>query len=68
MSDQQKNDFMGYEGEAYATLQDAKRNAQKAQQSAVEPVVHKPSIPQRIKNVYNNIKNYISRFLGKKGS
>lgn len=68
MSDQQKNDFMGYEGEAYATLQDAKRNAQKAQQSVVEPAAPKPTISQRIKNVYNNIKNYISRFLGKKGS
>ena len=68
MSDQQKNDFMGYEGEAYATLQDAKRNAQKAQQSVVEPAAPKPTISQRIKSVYSNIKNYISRFLGKKGS
>lgn len=68
MSDQQKNDFMGYEGEAYATLQDAKRNAQKAQQTVVEPATPKPTISQRIKSVYSNIKNYISRFLGKKGS
>lgn len=66
MSEQQKFDFMGYEGEAYATLQDAKRTAQKVQQQASEPITPKPSIPQRIKGVYNNIRNYISKFLGKK--
>jgi hypothetical protein len=68
MTDQQKFDFMGYEGEAYATLQDAKRNAQKVQQQASEPIKQTPSIPQRIKGVYNNIRNYISKFLGKKDS
>lgn len=68
MTEQQKLDFMGYEGEAYAALQDAKRNAQKVQKTVAQAPVNKPSIPQRIKSVYSNIKNYISRFLGKKGS
>jgi len=78
MTDQQKNKFMGYEGEAYATLQRAKREATKqkvqVQQQATEqkPSVQqqateqKPSITQRIAGVYSNIKNYLSRFLGKK--
>jgi hypothetical protein len=68
MTDQEKNNIMGYEGEAYAALQDARRNAQKVQQKASEPVKHTPSIPQRIKGVYNNIRKYISGFLGKKDS
>ena len=57
LSDQEKNNIMGYEGEAYAALQDARRNAQRAQQKASEPVKYTPSIPQRIKSVYNNVKN-----------
>jgi hypothetical protein len=67
MSEQQKLDFMGYEGEAYAALQRAKSEAVKqkvqVQQQAPE---QKPSITKRIAGVYNNIKNYLSRFLGKK--
>jgi len=67
MSEQQKLDFMGYEGEAYAALQRAKNEAvkQQAQQQTQAPI-KKPSIPQRISGVYQNIKNYLSRFLGKK--
>lgn len=67
MTEQQKLDFMGYEGEAYAALQRAKSEAVKqnvqVQQQAPE---QKPSITKRIAGVYNNIKNYLSRFLGKK--
>jgi hypothetical protein len=67
MTDQEINNIMGYEGEAYAALQRAKSEAVKqkvqVQQQAPE---QKPSITKRIAGVYNNIKNYLSRFLGKK--
>lgn len=65
MSDQEKFKYMGYQGEAYAALQRAKKEIikKKTQAQTQSP---KPTIPQRISAVYQNIKNYISRFLGKK--
>jgi hypothetical protein len=62
MSSEQKEDFMGYEGEAYAMKQLARRTTQiQKAQSKPEPI-----IKTRISNVYNTVKNNISRFLGKK--
>ena len=66
MTEQQKLDFMGYEGEAYAALQRAKSEATKQKMEVQQAPPPKPSIPQRISSVYQNIKNYLSRFLGKK--
>jgi hypothetical protein len=61
MSAQQKLDFMGYEGETLAMMQKTK---QVNQQAPVEP--YKPSIPNRIANVYQKIKNYAANFRKKK--
>lgn len=73
MTEQQKLDFMGYEGEAYAAIQQAKQNALKAKPVPAptapqqKPVVNnKPPITQRIANVYNNVKNYITQFFKNK--
>lgn len=69
MSEQQKSDFMGYEGQAYAALQSARREAIKQKVNVQQPVQQpeqKPTISKRVAAVYNNIKNYLSRFLGKK--
>lgn len=71
MSEQQKLDFMGYEGEAYAALQMAKRNAQKTknnQNPETKPDVPKVPITKRVAQIYKNVKNYMMRFLGKKDS
>jgi hypothetical protein len=59
MSAQQKLDFMGYEGEAYAALQSAKQQAQ--QQEPNTPVV-----PHRITRIYNRVKDFINSFRKKK--
>lgn len=66
MTEEAKQDFMGYEGEAYAALQRAKNEATKQKMEVQQAPQPKPSIPQRIASVYQNIKNYLSRFLGKK--
>ena len=69
MSEQRKLDFMGYEGEAYAATQMARRQPQ---QPAVQPQA--PQQPQqagkvpmtkRIATVYQNIKNYMGNFMSK---
>jgi len=64
MSEQQKLDFMGYEGEAYASQQLARRQQrQKTTQQVERPTL---SVPKRILNIYNNVKNYMMNFLKKK--
>jgi len=65
MSEQEKDKYMGYEGQAYAALQNARREAIQ-QKATVQQPEQKPTISKRVAAVYNNIKNYISRFLGKK--
>jgi hypothetical protein len=69
MSEQQKLDFMGYEGEAYAAKQQAERQRRQIQ-SAPVPVQKPVQVPitQRIKNVYQNVKGYLNKFLGRKKS
>ena len=61
MSDQQKLDFMGYEGEAFAALQNAKHQQAMQQQEPNAPVV-----PHRVTSVYNKVKDYINSFRKKK--
>jgi hypothetical protein len=58
MSDQQKNKFMGYEGEAFAALQNAKHQQAKQQQEPNQTVV-----PHRVTSVYNKIKDYIKDYI-----
>lgn len=66
MTEQQKLDFMGYEGEAYAAMQQAKQNALRAKQSGGSSASkQKPTMSQRIVNVYNNVRNYITNFFKK---
>lgn len=66
MTEDQKNDFMGYEGEAYAMKQLALRNPG-GMANAKKPVpTPKPRTPSRVTKVYNFIKDIMSRFLGRR--
>ena len=61
MTEDQKLDFMGYEGEAYAMKQMSSRKH-------VETLPEKPKTPNRIVKVYNKVKDLITRYLGKNKS
>lgn len=63
MTEDQKLDFMGYEGEAYAARQISTR-----QQINNLPDRPKPKIPTRITKVYNKVKSLITKYLGKNKS
>jgi len=65
MSEPEKDKYMGYEGQVYAALQSARREATKHKVN-IQQSEQKPTISKRVAAIYNNIKNYLSRFLGKK--
>lgn len=64
MSEQEKLNFMGYEGEIYAAQQLARRN-KVANTERVKKV--KMTVPKRIMAIYHNIISYFRKRMSKKG-
>lgn len=64
MSEDQKLNFMGYEGESFASMQLARRESQKAQ--ATVAAAPKPTISSRVSDVYKTFKNKLSNFMRRK--
>lgn len=65
MTEDQKEDFMGYEGEYYARKQLAIK--QQNQSLPEKPVVKKVT-PNRVTKVYNKVKDLVTKYLGLKKS
>jgi hypothetical protein len=66
MSNDQKNDFMGYEGEAYAMKQLSRRSPGNLINSSQSPDP-KP-VSKRVLSVYQNLKDFVLNFNKKKGN
>jgi hypothetical protein len=64
MTEDEKEDFMGYEGEYYAR----KQLAAKQMMNLPEKRVIKKPISARINKVYNKVKNLITKYLGRNKS
>lgn len=61
MTETQKNDFMGYEGEAYAMKQYLRKNPQKQYTPVPKPYTPQVVVPPRIQQIYQNIKNTVAK-------
>ena len=63
MTEDQKNDFMGYEGESYAMMQLARRNPTKVINKPMPAPEVKPRTSSRIMKVYQTIRDIMAKFI-----